>query len=57
MPPLSFFDSNQQFRGIVADLLERIHGRTGLEFDVRSSASAQDMVREIKRGGAMQSPR
>ncbi|VVM49505.1 Virulence sensor protein BvgS [Pseudomonas fluorescens] len=46
--PLTFFDSNGNFRGVTADLLELIRLRTGLRFDIRSSRSDNEMIKQIK---------
>ena len=36
--PLTFFDSDGNFRGVTADLLELIRLRTGLRFDIRAQS-------------------
>ncbi len=46
--PLTFFDSNGNFRGVTADLLELIRLRTGLRFDIRRSRSDDEMIKQIK---------
>ncbi|MGH9947905.1 MAG: transporter substrate-binding domain-containing protein, partial [Pyrinomonadaceae bacterium] len=46
--PLTFFDSNGNFRGVTADLLELIRLRTGLRFDIQHSRSDDEMIRQIK---------
>ncbi|PMU10865.1 MULTISPECIES: transporter substrate-binding domain-containing protein [unclassified Pseudomonas] len=45
--PLTFFDSDGNFRGVTADLLELIRLRTGLRFDVRRSRSDEEMIQQI----------
>jgi two-component system sensor histidine kinase EvgS len=45
--PLTFFDSDGNFRGISADLLELIRLRTGLRFEVRRSRNDAEMVKQI----------
>ncbi|MCF4994911.1 transporter substrate-binding domain-containing protein [Pseudomonas syringae] len=45
--PLSFFDSDGNFRGISADLLELIRLRTGLRFEVRRSRNDGQMIEQI----------
>ncbi|WP_392890659.1 transporter substrate-binding domain-containing protein [Pseudomonas migulae] len=50
--PLTFFDSDGNFRGAVADLLELIRLRTGLRFDIRRSRNDDDMIGQIKDGNA-----
>ncbi|MHC8352196.1 transporter substrate-binding domain-containing protein [Pseudomonas sp. RT4P38] len=46
--PLTFFDSNNNFRGVTADLLELIRLRTGLRFDVHRSRSDDEMIEQIR---------
>ncbi|VVN67580.1 transporter substrate-binding domain-containing protein [Pseudomonas fluorescens] len=46
--PLTFFDSDGNFRGVTADLLELIRLRTGLRFDIRRSRSDDEMIKQIK---------
>ncbi|MHC8332081.1 transporter substrate-binding domain-containing protein [Pseudomonas sp. LB3P25] len=46
--PLTFFDSDGNFRGVTADLLELIRLRTGLRFDVHRSRSDDEMVEQIR---------
>ncbi|EJM76164.1 transporter substrate-binding domain-containing protein [Pseudomonas sp. GM55] len=46
--PLTFFDSNGNFRGVTADLLELIRLRTGLRFDIQHSRSDDEMIKQIK---------
>ncbi|KAB0499637.1 transporter substrate-binding domain-containing protein [Pseudomonas vancouverensis] len=46
--PLTFFDSDGNFRGVTADLLELIRLRTGLRFDIRRSRSDDEMIEQIK---------
>ncbi|MFY0731447.1 transporter substrate-binding domain-containing protein [Pseudomonas sp. NFX15] len=45
--PLTFFDSNGNFRGVTADLLELIRLRTGLRFDIRRSRSDDEMIEQV----------
>nr|ACP17944.1 putative multi-sensor hybrid histidine kinase [Pseudomonas nitroreducens] len=52
LAPISFFDSQQNFRGIAADLLELIHARTGLSFDVRPEPSVTAMLDDAMNGKA-----
>ena len=33
-PPLSFFDSNGQYQGVTAEVLDKIHGVTGLKLEI-----------------------
>ncbi|VVQ32745.1 Virulence sensor protein BvgS [Pseudomonas fluorescens] len=46
--PLTFFDSDGNFRGVTADLLELIRLRTGLRFDVHRSRSDDEMIEQIR---------
>jgi two-component system sensor histidine kinase EvgS len=48
LAPLSFFDSNGNFRGVTADLLELIRLRTGLRFDIRRSRNDDEMIEQVK---------
>ncbi|MBD9617504.1 transporter substrate-binding domain-containing protein [Pseudomonas sp. PDM07] len=45
--PLTFFDSDGNFRGVTADLLELIRLRTGLRFEIQRSRSDDEMVEQI----------
>ncbi|SDT47930.1 transporter substrate-binding domain-containing protein [Pseudomonas prosekii] len=46
--PLSFFDSEGNFRGVSADLLELIRLRTGLRFDIQRGRGDNDMIGQVK---------
>jgi two-component system sensor histidine kinase EvgS len=46
--PLTFFDSDGNFRGVTADLLELIRLRTGLRFDIRRSRNDDEMIELIR---------
>jgi two-component system sensor histidine kinase EvgS len=48
--PISFFDTEGKFRGISADVLEKISLRTGLKFDIRPTKSVAEMYEWIKTG-------
>lgn len=50
--PLTFFDSNDNFRGVSADLLELIRLRTGLRFDIQRSRNDDEMIKQIKNNQA-----
>lgn len=52
LAPVSFFDAQGNFRGITADLMDLIHARTGLDFEVRPKASLGEMFDEVKSGKA-----
>jgi two-component system sensor histidine kinase EvgS len=46
--PISFFDNEGRFRGIGADVLEKISLRTGLKFDIRPTRSVAEMLEWIR---------
>ncbi|SMQ29934.1 multi-sensor hybrid histidine kinase [Pseudomonas helmanticensis] len=48
LAPLTFFDSDGNFRGITADLLELLRLRTGLRFDIRRSHSDDAMIEQVR---------
>jgi two-component system sensor histidine kinase EvgS len=50
MMPISFFDSEGRFRGIAADVLEKVSLRTGLKFDMRPTQSVAEMLEWIRTG-------
>ncbi|WP_095107511.1 transporter substrate-binding domain-containing protein [Pseudomonas sp. Irchel 3E20] len=50
--PLTFFDSQNNFRGITADLLELIRLRTGLRFEIQRSRGVDEMTRQVEQGNA-----
>jgi two-component system sensor histidine kinase EvgS len=50
--PISYRDAKGVYRGISADVLDRISQRTGLYFDVVSAQSANAMVAQVKHGEA-----
>jgi two-component system sensor histidine kinase EvgS len=50
--PLTFFDDDERFRGITADVLEQISLRTGLKFDVSTARSVQAMIDRVRSGKA-----
>ncbi|MBT8765138.1 ATP-binding protein [Metapseudomonas boanensis] len=50
--PLTFFNADKRFRGIVADLLELVRLRTGLEVEVVESASLVDMLGSLREGSS-----
>ena len=50
--PFTYLDDTGQFRGIAADVLEKISLRTGLLFDVRISDSLADAAERVARGDA-----
>jgi len=45
--PLTFFDNDDNFRGVAADLLELIRLRTGLRFEIHRSRSDDEMIERI----------
>lgn len=50
--PLTFFDAQDNFRGITADLLDLIKLRTGLRFEVSHAPSLRDMMNRLAQGQA-----
>ncbi|MDR6714730.1 two-component system sensor histidine kinase EvgS [Pseudomonas hunanensis] len=50
--PMSYFDTDGQFRGITADLLELLRLRTGLRFDIQRAGSISDMLARLEDGSA-----
>ena len=50
--PMSYFNSEGQFRGISADLLELLRLRTGLRFEIQRASSIGDMLDRVKGGRA-----
>ncbi|QCY13627.1 transporter substrate-binding domain-containing protein [Pseudomonas sp. MPC6] len=48
--PISFIDSDGKFRGISADVLDKISLRTGLQFDIRPARSIAEMLEALKTG-------
>ncbi|MFP3514752.1 transporter substrate-binding domain-containing protein [Pseudomonas sp. SIMBA_077] len=48
LAPLTFFDSEGNFRGITADLLEVIRLRTGLRFEIQRERSLGTMMKMIE---------
>ncbi|WP_095143854.1 transporter substrate-binding domain-containing protein [Pseudomonas sp. Irchel s3b6] len=46
--PLTFFDADETFRGITADLLELIRLRTGLRFEIHRSRSDNEMIKLVQ---------
>ncbi|WP_045882032.1 transporter substrate-binding domain-containing protein [Pseudomonas chlororaphis] len=50
--PLSFIDAQGEFRGISADVLNKISLRTGLKFDVVRGESVHDLTGLVKSGKA-----
>ena len=47
-PPINFFDSNDQFRGISADYVTLIAKKTGIKFDVIHCNSIEEILNKIK---------
>ncbi|WP_327440579.1 transporter substrate-binding domain-containing protein [Pseudomonas donghuensis] len=50
--PFTFLDDNNRLRGISADVLEKVHQRTGLSFDVTRVGPVKDMVAHVNSGEA-----
>ncbi|WP_288857084.1 transporter substrate-binding domain-containing protein [uncultured Pseudomonas sp.] len=55
-PPLTFFDQNDLFRGLNADLLEKISQRTHLQFEVVRAGSFNEQADFLSSGKADFSP-
>ncbi len=47
LAPLTFFDSDGNFRGVSADLLELIRLRTGLRFEIHRSRNDDEMIEQV----------
>jgi len=45
--PLTFTDDDGHYRGITIDMLAQIRLRTGLDFEIKSAASVDDMVQMV----------
>ncbi|MBO3277023.1 transporter substrate-binding domain-containing protein [Pseudomonas schmalbachii] len=52
LAPVTFLDSNQRLRGIVADLLDLIAARTGLRFEIQPATSIPEMLQRVRLGQA-----
>ena len=52
LAPLTFYDDEQNLRGVTADLLERISLRTGLHFQILHSDSVPAMIELVEQGKA-----
>ncbi|WP_395608457.1 transporter substrate-binding domain-containing protein [Pseudomonas sp. B22129] len=52
LAPLTFFDSDGNFRGITADLLELIRLRTGLRFETERARDVNTMIEQVDSGRA-----
>lgn len=50
--PLTFFDTDGNFRGITADLLELVRLRTGLRFEIQRERVVQAMIEQVDAGKA-----
>ncbi|AZD91392.1 Hybrid sensory histidine kinase EvgS [Pseudomonas chlororaphis subsp. aureofaciens] len=51
-PPISFFDQGNEFKGVAADLLEKISHYTGLKFELVRGGSKNDLVGLLQAGKA-----
>ncbi|MCK3863799.1 transporter substrate-binding domain-containing protein [Pseudomonas sp. B329] len=51
-PPIAFIDGAKQFRGISADILEKISSRIPLTFDVVLGRSNEELIDMVQRGDA-----
>ncbi|QXQ20668.1 transporter substrate-binding domain-containing protein [Pseudomonas tolaasii] len=52
IPPISFFDSNDVFRGVTADLLKKLSNKTGLEFETVPGFSYIELKEHVLNGRA-----
>ena len=50
--PLTFFDTDGNFRGITADLLELIRLRTGLSFEIQRGRDVNAIIKQVEVGKA-----
>lgn len=50
--PMTFYDDDNQFRGITADVLEQISLRTGLKFDVHVVDTVAQIIQQVEQGKA-----
>ncbi|OIN53163.1 transporter substrate-binding domain-containing protein [Pseudomonas costantinii] len=48
-PPLSFFDSNGQYQGITAEVLDKIREATGLHFEIVRLRNIDELSEALKR--------
>lgn len=48
--PFTFFDGDKNFRGISADVLERVSQRTGLHFEVNRVGTLQEITSSVTNG-------
>ncbi|MEB0140759.1 transporter substrate-binding domain-containing protein [Undibacterium sp. CCC2.1] len=46
--PVAFFDDDKQFQGITADILSLISERTGLHFEIKNIAAAEEIVDQVE---------
>ncbi|MBW1250626.1 transporter substrate-binding domain-containing protein [Pseudomonas tolaasii] len=52
LPPLSFFDDNDVYRGVTANVLARITQLTGLKFDVKRGRPSLSLLDDVGGGRA-----
>lgn len=50
--PLSFFDADNRYRGLTADLLDAISARTGLKFKIKNVGTLREALESTQRGDA-----
>ena len=50
--PFTFFDEQERFRGLSADVIAKISLRTGLKFDPQKGASVDAMITSVNQGEA-----
>ncbi|WP_236207547.1 transporter substrate-binding domain-containing protein [Pseudomonas tohonis] len=52
LSPVSFFDSDGNYHGITADVLDQVRMRTGLRFEIIRTSSQKEMIEKLKSGEA-----
>ncbi|WP_407316787.1 transporter substrate-binding domain-containing protein [Pseudomonas sp. nanlin1] len=52
LAPLSFFDADNRFRGISADVLELVRLRIGVDFQIQRAAGLGNLIEQIDKGEA-----
>ncbi|RJG12744.1 response regulator [Pseudomonas cavernicola] len=50
LAPLTFFDAEHHFRGVVSELLDLVRLKTGLEVEVVPSRSVAEMLQRLRKG-------
>ena len=50
LPPMSYFDADNNYLGITADLLTMLEAKTGLSFDITALPSFKDLNEAVRNG-------